>query len=144
MPHANPLSKKIEGFVYNLILFTKDHAQKNSYILCTSNKIFSSSLKNFLLNKPGPKNIEVKESFSSCDYIYVDDKLSANDRKVIEKSFRGKSVLLINNGLVNTDIGMINIKVLDSKIRFSANVSMMKEQNVNVSSKVLRLAEQVY
>ena len=61
-----------------------------------------------------------------------------------EKSFRGKSVLLINNGLVNTDIGMINIKVLDGKIRFIANVSMMKEHNVNISSKVLRLAEQVY
>ena len=143
MPHANPPSKRIEGFVYNLILFTRDHAQKNIYILCTSNKIFSSSLKNFLLKKPGPKNIEVKESFSSCDYIYVDDKLSVNDRKLVEESFRGKSVLLINNGSANADIGMINIKVLDGRVRFTANVTMMKEQNVNVSSKVLRLADQV-
>jgi hypothetical protein len=88
---------------------------------------------------PGDKLIR------SSDIIYIPDtrKISPDQIKAISESLAELPVLIITEKQGMLQYGsMINLLVLDEKLRFQINKTLIQSRNMKVSSELIRLASQ--
>jgi hypothetical protein len=82
----------------------------------------------------------------NADIIYVPSskRIKAEQIRALSESLAGFPVLIIteNEGLLKRG-SMINLIVVDDKLRFEVNKSLIQSRGLKVSSELLRLASQV-
>ena len=88
-----------------------------------------------------PVALEGLDEARSCQILYVGDAQSA-DAKAWLTAVRGQQVLTVADGALNDDTVITFVRD-SNRIRFDINRAAASKRNLNVSSKLLRLARQV-
>ena len=93
------------------------------------------------------KHIQQFSDITACNILYIcagsGDPVARGQRfKEILLALEGKNILTFSDSEGFADIGgMINLKFINSKVRLEINPKALKEANVRISSKLLRLAK---
>ena len=88
-----------------------------------------------------PVALEGLDEARSCQILYVGDAQSA-DAKAWLTAVRGQQVLTVADGALNDDTVITFVRD-SNRIRFDINRAAASRRNLNISSKLLRLARQV-
>lgn len=136
------------AFVYNFVRFVNWSDQKESIALgIVGEDSFTPVLKDKLTGqKVGNTPLKIKtynpnEDYTSCDVIYISESGDVNYKSVLEQ-IKGKSILSIAE-LHNfcADGGIINlVEGNNSNYFFEINQKRSLEENIMISSKLLKLA----
>lgn len=88
-----------------------------------------------------PVALEGLDEARGCQILYVGDAQSA-DAKAWLTAVRGQQVLTVADGALNDDTVIAFVRD-SNRIRFDINRAAASRRNLNISSKLLRLARQV-
>ena len=88
-----------------------------------------------------PIALEGLDEARTCQILYVGDTQSA-DAKAWLAAVRGQQVLTVADGALNDDTVIAFVRD-SNRVRFDINRAAASRRNLNVSSKLLRLARQV-
>ncbi|OUR96280.1 hypothetical protein A9Q84_07945 [Halobacteriovorax marinus] len=123
--------------------------ESNSYSICIKNnsdiyeilhkKLDGSNFSNGKLNI-----LQVKESYKKCSLLYLGNNLDLKDITDIKKYLLNQKVLIVSKKGINKPLAMIILKTKGNKIKFDANKTLMETFKIQLSSKVLRLADEVF
>ncbi len=107
---------------------------------------FCDSAKKLNEKKSREKWNQSMESLKKCHIVFISDckSISKDDTKVIIDSLKGESVLSVGekNGFLESG-GIVNFLTENKKIRFEVNLNSAKQNNVEIRSKLLKLAKRV-
>lgn len=83
------------------------------------------------------------DDVKGCQVLFVEDTAKAHDRRLHE-AVKKYAVLLIDTAQNPTQTGMIQIELVDKRYHFVIDHQAVKDANLMLSSKLLRLAARVY
>jgi len=88
-------------------------------------------------------HIRQLDELKNCQVLFVEDTTKAHDRRLFDL-VKKYSVLLVDTAQNPTQTGMIQIELVDKRYHFVIHHQAVKEANLMLSSKLLRLAARVY
>jgi len=124
----------LKGNTLNLCVYKSPSIYK-SLIDSTKGKTIQGSPINILT--PSKRNIE------SCHMIFLGKELEVKDipyKALLQK----KRIFVVSRSKKDDKLSMIRLKVKNNKLSFDINKTLMNKMKINISSKVLRLADKVY
>lgn len=83
------------------------------------------------------------EEVKGCQVLFVEEAAKAHDRR-LRDAVKKYSVLLVDTAQNPTQTGMIQIALVDKRYHFVIDYQAVKDANLMLSSKLLRLATRVY
>jgi hypothetical protein len=137
------------AFIYRFMYFLPGERIEEEYSLCVKNnpqvynalhgkleksKIFTGTL----------KILDVQDDYSSCSLLYLGEKLTPAEIVKVAMELDKHKILIVSKNGMNKSMAMINLKIKTDKVKFDANKTLMKLYEINLSSKVLRLADKVF
>jgi hypothetical protein len=139
------------AFLYNFISFTEWPAELgNTLNLCIYGPDpFGEEVDRLNGKKVGGRNLSVRrtntaEGLSNCQIVFITQQVIGNLPRVLE-SLNGKPVLTISDTPGSARQGVIlNMNLEQNNILFNANLSAARTNKLILSSKLLRLAKEVY
>lgn len=150
---AQPSIKLIEGaFIFRFSHFIdKKNLQSDSTInICIheDTEILTELKSRAKLKKIGGNSVNIistnLEEIDDCHILFLGKKVSLSSSNLVIKSMKKRKFLTISRNDLNTTITLINLKIKDQKLNFDANKTLLNKHKINLSSKVLRLADKVY
>lgn len=124
----------LKGNTLNLCVYKSPSIYK-SLIGSTKGKTIQGSPINII--NPSRRNIE------NCHMIFLGKKLEEKDipyKALLQK----KRVFVVSRSKKDDKLSMIRLKIKNNKLSFDINKTLMNKMEINISSKVLRLADKVY
>lgn len=119
---------------FNICIFEADQENLNESLL--ESKVLSG--------KPvRVRNIHHIDDVKTCQVLFVEEANISNE-KLLQQALQKHSILFVHNSQKLTDASMIRIELVDKRYHFSINNQAVKEANLTLSSKLLRLATRVY
>lgn len=142
--------KSIEcALIYRIIHFTELPKAKKPYNVCIDapTDVFLI-FKNQLLGKKINENIltvlrVTNENVNTCDVLYVGKNNLIEDLKVL-KLIKEKNLIVFTSNPNWKEFSVVLFSVKNGKIVFKIHKSLIDKTKINMSSKVLRLASEVY
>jgi hypothetical protein len=139
------------AFLYNFALFTEWPADVGRALnLCVyGHDPFGKEIDGLQGKEINERSLVVKhrdkgESLTECQIVFI----SASETRDLEQilgELRGKPVLTIADSVGAARAGtVLNMAVAQSKITFEANLQVARAAGLRLSSKLLRLATEVY
>jgi len=147
---ATPEYRAKAGFLYNFIAFTEWPARVGSPLpLCVYGaspfgielaSLEGKSVGGRILTVRNPASIE---QLKGCRVVFVADSVIDNLPRILE-AVRDEPVLVVadSRGALDAGVG-INMLVRQNKIAFEVNLAAARRAELNLSSKLLRLASEV-
>lgn len=89
------------------------------------------------------KHLRQIDDVKGCQVLFVEEAAKAHDRR-LHDVVKKYSVLLIDTAQNPTQTGMIQIELVDKRYHFVIDHQAVKDANLMLSSKLLRLAARVY
>jgi len=132
-----PSKRNHDGFQ---IVFMGDSPVLSELTKVVENKLIDNRKVNIQSAKPGDRLLK------NCDVLYLPDSRNMTTARVkeISESLSEYPILIITEkqGLLQYG-SMINLVVVDEKLRFQINKTLIQSRNMKVSSELLRLANLV-
>ena len=140
------------AFTYNFIRFVQwpeisSAHDADPFLLCfLGNEVVEKSFNTLNNKKIGIRAIKVHRLFpekkcEQCDIIFISRDIDRSISKEIISKVKGTPVLTISETKEFTTYGgMINFVIKDGRLRFIINTSASKNQNLKISSRLLKLA----
>lgn len=148
---AQPAISLIEGaFIYKFTHFIEwDISDKKFNICIYEDQAVFKSLKERTHGKSIKGNsIYVQEvsakEINQCQMLFLGKQVDKNLKASSKKQILDNKVFVVSRKDLNNEMSMINLKIKESKLSFDANKTLMKEMQIGISSKILRLADKVY
>jgi len=124
----------IPSETFNICVFEEDRVNINNHLLST--KKISGKQTSLLVIR----NIN---AINNCQVLYLEAKKIRNTR--LANTLQNNSILTIVNSTENTtNTGIINIMLINNRFNFTINNETARDSNLILSSKLLRLAAEVY
>ncbi len=124
----------IAGETFNICVFEEDRENINNHLLST--KKISGKQTSLLVIR----NIN---AINNCQVLYLEAKKIRNKR--LADTLQNNSILTIVNSTENTtNTGIINILLINNRFNFTINNETARDSNLTLSSRLLRLAAEVY
>lgn len=124
----------IAGETFNICVFEEDRENINDQLLKA--KKISGKQTNLLV-------IHNINAINNCQVLYLEAKKIRNKR--LADTLQNNSILTIVNSTENTtNTGIINILLINNRFNFTINNEAARDSNLTLSSKLLRLAAEVY
>lgn len=124
----------IAGETFNICVFEEDRENINDQLLKA--KKISGKQTNLLV-------IHNINAINNCQVLYLEAKKIGNKR--LADTLQNNSILTIVNSTENTtNTGIINILLINNRFNFTINNEAARDSNLTLSSKLLRLAAEVY
>lgn len=139
------------AFLYNFAIYTQwPDVIYDSFNLCIYGEhSFGNELSQLQKKQVNQRNITIKftdqvEDLSVCQMVFI-SRPSTSDMKNILGSLQDKPILTItdNPGDQQYD-AMLNMIVINGKIKFDVNLVVTRNSGLNFSSQLLRFAREVY
>lgn len=141
----------LAALTLNIVRFTTwpDHAQtamKESLNLCVvGNNIVQQSFASIDNKAVGNKTLKIiklsrMNNFDQCHVLYISD-VKNNILLQIFISIKNSPLLTIGESIEFANMGgMVGLEKIDNKMTLNINIAAMKEASLNISSRLLRLA----
>lgn len=120
--------------VFNVCTFDDDQGNLNEQLL--ERKTINGKPVNV-------KHVRHIDDVKDCQVLFVEDTAKVHDRR-LQDVVKKYSVLLIESAQNPTQTGMIQIELVDKRYHFVIDHQAVKDANLMLSSKLLRLAARVY
>ncbi|MFT6633629.1 MAG: hypothetical protein ACJAS4_003600 [Bacteriovoracaceae bacterium] len=142
--------KSVESaLTYRIMHFTEINSKSGTYNLCVDgdDEIFMLLRKQMKGKKFKGEDILVFEveskNLEECSLIYLGAKATNDDSSINEEIKKNK--LVVFSAQKNKKwISAILFKRIENKVVFKVNKTLLDSYNIKISSKVLRLATEVY
>lgn len=151
MLSAQPAISLIEGaFIYKFTHFIEWELSNNKFNICIyEDPAVYKSLKERTSGKSIKGNsINVQEvspsQINQCQMLFLGKQVEKKLKASSKKQILDNKVFVVSRKDLNNEMSMINLKIKESKLSFDANKTLMKEMQIGISSKILRLADKVY
>ena len=150
LAQATPEYRAKAGFLYNFIAFTEWPAKVGSPLsLCVYGPDPFGDELNALQGKSvngrslAIRNVGNPDQVKSCQVVFVASSAIDSLPRILD-ALQGEPVLTVADSKVALDSGVgINMLVRQNKIAFEVNLVATRRAQLNVSSKLLRLASEV-
>lgn len=147
---ATPEYRAKAGFLYNFITFTDWPPRVGSPLhLCVyGGNPFGDELNALEGKAVNGRNLAIRypvslEQLKNCRVVFVADSAIGNLSGILD-TLRGEPVLTVTDSKGALDAGAgINMRVRQNKIAFEVNLAATRRADLNLSSKLLRLASEV-
>jgi len=146
---AQPSIKLIEGaFIFRFTHFIEWDLKSKEFNLCIykDRDIFNSLKKRTHGKSVKGNNINIvnvdAKSLNTCHMLFLGKAIS--EPKISKELLKHKKIFVVSREASKDDTSMINLKIKESKLSFDANKTLMNKMKINISSKILRLADKVY
>lgn len=124
----------IAGETFNICVFEEDRENINDQLLKA--KRISGKQTNLVV-------IHKINAINNCQVLYLEAKKIKSKR--LADTLKNNSILTIVNSTENTtNTGIINILLINNRFNFTINNETARYSNLTLSSKLLRLAAEVY
>ena len=124
----------VAGETFNICVFEEDRENINEQLLKTK-KISGKQTSLVVI-----RNIN---AINNCQVLYLEAKKIRNKR--LADTLQNNSILTIVNSTENTtNTGIINILLINNRFNFTINNETARDSNLTLSSRLLRLAAEVY
>ncbi|OIQ19679.1 MAG: hypothetical protein BM556_04125 [Bacteriovorax sp. MedPE-SWde] len=148
---AQPSIRLIEGaFIYRFTHFIDWNSENKNFNICIyKDKDVYNSLKDRTQGKT-VKGLEISildvssEPLNKCQMLFLGKAIHQKSQKESFKSIKDNKIFVVSRDKLNPKVSMIRLKVKERKLSFDANKTLMNELDINISSKILRLADEVY
>ena len=136
------------ALVYRILHFV-ELPQRNQYTLCVDSTteefdIFKKQLNGKELNYKKMSIIRATQSIlKDCDLVYLGQSARLRNEQ-IHKEMEKKSLLVFSTTDDRKDISLVSFAIESNKVVFRVNKTLINKYNFHVSSKVLRLASELY
>jgi len=137
------------AFVYRLMFFLPglENNQENSICIKNDKNLFKimyqklngTTFSNGILNI-----VQVEEDYENCSILFLGGNLKSSHLREIGIFLENKKILIVSKEGINKSLAMIILKISNDKIKFDANNTLMQTFKIQLSSKVIRLADEVY
>jgi hypothetical protein len=148
---AQPAISLIEGaFIYKFTHFIEWELSNSKFNICIyEDPAVYKSLKERTSGKSIKGNsINVQEvspsQINQCQMLFLGKQVEKKLKASSKKQILDNKVFVVSRKDLNNEMSMINLKIKESKLSFDANKTLMKEMQIGISSKILRLADKVY
>lgn len=149
---AQPSISLIEGaFIYRFTHFIEWELNDKDFNICIyKDQDIYKSLKERTQGKSikgssiSIHNVNNDKEINKCHMLFLGKKVEDKQKKKSLKQIQENKIFVVSRKDLNTDLSMINLKIKESKLSFDANKTLMKEMEIGISSKILRLADKVY
>lgn len=137
------------ALTYRIMHFTDIGAPSNTYHLCVDGSddfydAFKIQLKGKQLKGSEISVLKATEqNIQKCSLLYLGDSSHINE-KTVSKYMEENKLIVFTSEESKKDFSIILFNQLDSKVNFKVNKSLLDKNGVKMSSKVLRLASEVY
>lgn len=124
------------AFVFNIIKFVQWEHKNPQIELC--DLVTTADLERNIRSLQGKmaagKLIKISSGASSCNVVFVDGST------ISSVSQQPKTLIICDNGGCNDSRVMVNLLMVDKKIRFRINKDALKSAGLEVSSELLKLS----
>jgi len=138
------------GFIYNFIAFTDWPTQTDAINFCIHGKDFFQDSIDLLQHKTSNKGkirvlrLDNETELEKCQAVFISRNVIESLSNIL-KRLKHKPILTIADSPDAASQGvMINMKVKNEQIVFEINLASTKASGLQISSKVLSLAVQIY
>ena len=148
--YANQEHRVIEcALTYRIIHFTQLPEKEKIYNLCIDSsqedfQLFKAQLSEKKINN---KELNVSKVDSSnikkCNILYLGTN-SILHKSTVVKEVKNRKILVFSVSKKYKDSSIVQFEIVEDQIRFNINKSLMDQLDIKMSSKVLRLASEVY
>jgi hypothetical protein len=150
LAQATPEYRAKAGFLYNFIAFTEWPAKVGSPLsLCVYGADpFGDELNALQGKSVNGRNLAIRsvgnpDQVKGCQVVFVAGSAIDSLPRILD-ALQGEPVLTVADSAGALDSGVgINMRVRQSKIAFEVNLAATRRAQLNVSSKLLRLASEV-
>jgi hypothetical protein len=147
---ATPEYRAKAGFLYNFVAFTDWPPKAGSSLpLCVyGGNPFGDELTALEGKTVNGRTLTIRypaslDQLKSCRVVFVADSAINNIARILD-TLRGEPVLTVTDSKGALDAGVgINMLVRQNKITFEVNLAATRRADLNLSSKLLRLASEV-
>lgn len=150
MARAEADLKSIEcALAYRIMHFTDVRAVGNQFNLCVNGdneifKLLNSQLKGKKFKDKDIRVLNVKNyEISGCSFLYIGRESNISE-DVINKEISNSKIIVVSSSPLRKNHTLIFFKQNKDKIEFSVNKTLLDNNKMSISSKVLRLASEVY
>ncbi len=138
------------AFIYNFIAFTQWPEESRALNLCVYGEDYFGSEIDKLQYKPvNNQQIKVKrigsiEQLKSCQIVFFSRSVSTQLPSLLDKIKHEPILTLADYPYAVTQGVVINMSVSNERIVFEINLGKARSADLNISSRLLQLAEKVY
>jgi len=139
------------AFIFNFIAFTEwPESQDKTIDLCVYGKDKFGPEIDDLQTKAVNGNaikivrLESLAKIENCQVLFISESETSNLASILNK-IEGKPILTVADALGAANEGvMINMQLVQSKIKFEINLKSARDAQLNINSRLLQLATEVY
>jgi hypothetical protein len=84
------------------------------------------------------------DELKQCQVLYLEDSPQRNNPKTLESIFRYSVLSIIDDHQAADSWGIIHLRMVDNRYQFSINIQAAKQAKLQLSAKLLTLAERIY
>lgn len=142
--------KSIEcALAFRIMHFTEIVSQSGNYNFCIDGdndvyNLFKHQLQDQKFKEGKIRIIRISQNkYKDCSLIYLGDN-SSLDNKSITRAIEKSKVLVFSSRDDKRKVSLIHFDQHNNKVEFRVNKTLLDLYKINISSKVLRLASEVY